>query len=217
MHQQFSSRLCVITDRYLAGLPHDEIIRQMLLGGARLIQLRDKNTSQSQLLDTAQACLKLTRAFGAHLIINDCVDIALAANVDGVHLGQKDIPVEEARARLGPYKIIGLSTHSLDQFRAGLMTSADYLAIGPIYPTTTKEDHEPVVGLDLIRAARALTERPIVAIGGITLERAPEVITAGADMIAVISALYQTSNLHQSTRAYNISARVRAFLDTLST
>src|SRR5262249_8792649 len=141
-------------------------------------------------LDAARECLPLTRAAGAKLIINDRVDVALTAEADGVHLGQDDLSVEEARELLEEGKIIGLSTHSLEQFQAGLQTSADYLAVGPIYATTTKENPDPVVGLELITAAKAITDRPIVAIGGITVERAPEVIAAGADSVAVISALY---------------------------
>lgn len=183
-------RLYAITDRQLARFENREIVARLLVGGARLIQLRDKQASARQLLDDARIALKLTRAAGARLIVNDRVDVALAADADGAHLGQDDLAVEEARAILGPQKIIGLSTHTLEQFREGLLTSADYLAVGPVYTTITKDDPNPVVGLDMVRRACELADRPVVAIGGITCERAREVLDAGADTIAVISALY---------------------------
>jgi thiamine-phosphate diphosphorylase len=207
-------RLYTITDRRLACRPHDRIVAELLAGGARLIQIRDKEASARDFLDAARACVKLTRAAGARLIVNDRVDLALAADADGVHLGQDDLAVVAARAILGPTKIIGLSTHSLDLYRAALATSADYLAVGPIYPTTTKGDPDPVVGLDLIRGAREIADRPLVAIGGITLERAPEVLAAGADSIAVISALYPPP-VSERPATESMSDRTRAFSQAL--
>lgn len=183
-------KLYAITDRQLSNCSHEEIVKMMLAGGARLIQLRDKEASSREMLDQARACLKLTRRAGAKLIINDRVDVALTAGADGVHLGQDDMKVEDAREILDEGKIIGVSTHSIDQFRAALETSANYIAVGPVYQTATKENPAPVVGLELVREAKRLTDRPLVAIGGITHERAPEVIEAGADSVAVISALY---------------------------
>ena len=184
------AKLYAITDAQLSNYTHVEIVERMLKGGARLIQLRDKEASAKDLLDAARACLKLTRAVRATLIINDRVDVAMAADADGIHLGQDDLTVAEARALLGQNKIIGVSTHSLAQLEAALATSANYFAVGPIFPTTTKANPAPVVGLELLRQARALTSLPLVAIGGITLENAAEVIAAGADSVAVISALY---------------------------
>ena len=183
-------KLYAITDRQWSNCTHEEIVRMLLDGGASFIQLRDKEASGRELLDQAIACLKLTREAGATLIINDRVDVALTAGADGVHLGQDDLSVDEAREILGEDKIIGVSTHSIDQFRAALETSANYIALGPVFPTLTKENTAPVVGLELVREARKLTDRPLVAIGGINLGRAPEMIEAGADCVAVISALY---------------------------
>jgi thiamine-phosphate diphosphorylase len=207
-------RLYAITDRHLARRRHPQIVAELLAGGARLIQIRDKEASAREFLAAARACVKATRAAGARLIVNDRVDIALAADADGVHLGQDDLDVADARAILGPAKIIGLSTHTLDQFREALATSADYLAVGPVYATTTKDKADPVVGLDLLRRARQIADRPLVAIGGITLQRAPEAIAAGADSIAVISALYPrpVSDRHATER---ISDRTRIFLHAL--
>ncbi len=187
-------KLYAITDTELSNCSPVEIVERLLAGGARLIQLRDKEASAKEMFEAAQACLKLTRPAGTTLNINDRVDIAIAADADGVHLGQDDLTVAEARALLGPTKIIGISTHSVAQVEAALVTSANYIAVGPIFPTTTKINPDPVVGLELLRQARRLTWLPLVAIGGITLETAREVLVAGADSIAVISALYPLSS-----------------------
>ena len=216
-------KLYAITDTDLSNCSHVEIVEQLLAGGARLIQLRDKEASAKDLFEAAQACLKLTRAAGATLILNDRVDIAIAADADGVHLGQDDLAVDEARALLGPEKIIGISTHSLAQVKAALLTSANYIAVGPIFPTTTKANPDPIVGLELLRQARALTSLPIVAIGGITLATAAEVIAAGANSVAVISALYPLStslslaeNFAQALSAKpDIEGQARAFVQRL--
>ncbi len=208
-------KLYAITDTQLSNYTHAEIVRLLLAGGATFIQLRDKDASAKELLDAARECLALTRPAGAKLIINDRVDVALTADADGVHLGQDDLRVEEAREILGPDKIIGLSTHTLEQFHAAMRTSADYLAVGPVYETTTKENPSPTVGLELIAAARAITDRPIVAIGGITVERAPAVIVAGADSVAVISALYPWPKKLALTSKPDITKQVRKFLQRL--
>ncbi|MBK6795807.1 MAG: thiamine phosphate synthase [Acidobacteria bacterium] len=197
----------------MSNCAHDEIVRKMMAGGARLIQLRDKDASAKEILQAAIACLKVTRAAGATLIINDRVDVALTSNADGVHLGQEDLGVEEAREILGDDKIIGISTHTIDQFLAAMETSANYIAVGPVYPTASKENPAPVVGLDLVREARKISDRPIVAIGGITPERAREVIDAGADSVAVISSLYPYTEIRDFTTRPDITGRVRAFID----
>ncbi|MGH9850187.1 MAG: thiamine phosphate synthase [Blastocatellia bacterium] len=210
-------RLYAITDGQLSNCTHEEIVRMMLAGGARLIQLRDKDASARELLDQARACVKLTREAGAKLIINDRVDVALTVGADGVHLGQEDVSVEDAREILGEDKIIGISTHSIDQFRAALETPASYIAIGPVYPTKTKENPAQVVGLELVREAKRLTDRPLVAIGGITAERAPEVMAAGADSVAVISALYPWPEKLDLMSRPDITGSVRKFLESLRT
>jgi len=183
-------KLYAITDRDLANCGHVEIVRQMLAGGARLIQLRDKGATARELFDAARESLVLTRAAGARLIINDRVDVALTADEHVACTVPACTTVEEAREILGSGKIIGLSTHNRAQFEAALATSADYIAVGPIFTTTSKENPDPVVGLELLREVRGLTDRPLVAIGGIDHQRAPEVIAAGADSVAIISALY---------------------------
>ena len=211
------SKLYAITDRQWSNCTHEEIVRMFLDGGANLIQLRDKEAGGRELLEQAIACLKLTRKAGATLIINDRVDVALTAGADGVHLGQDDLSVDEAREILGEDKIIGVSTHSIAQFRAALETSADYIAVGPVYPTITKENPAPVVGLEMVREARKLTDRPLVAIGGISHARAPEVIAAGADCVAVISALYPLPEKVDLASKPEITLATREFLDALRT
>jgi thiamine-phosphate pyrophosphorylase len=208
-------KLYAITDRQWSNCAHEEIVRMLLDGGARFIQLRDKEASGRELLEQAMACLKLTREAGATLIINDRVDVALTAGADGVHLGQDDLSVAEAREILGEDKIIGVSTHSIAQFRAALQTSANYIAVGPVYPTKTKENPAAVVGLKLIREARELTDRPLVAIGGISHRRAPKVIEAGADCVAVISALYPVPKKANLASKPNITGATRKFLEIL--
>lgn len=208
-------KLYAITDCQLSNCTHAEIVRMMLDGGAKFIQLRDKDASAREMLDAARASLSLTRAAGAILIVNDRVDVALTSGSDGVHLGQTDLSVEEARDILGDDKIIGVSTHSIDQFQAALETSANYIAVGPVYQTKTKENADPVVGLELIRQAKKLADRPIVAIGGIDHARAPEVIAAGADAVAVISALYPWPEVLDLASKPDITGSVRKFMEVL--
>lgn len=208
-------KLYAITNCSLLNPSHFEIVQQMLAGGARLIQLRDKEASAKDLLEAAHACLAITRQADARLIINDRIDVVLAADADGVHLGQDDLNVEEARELLGPDKIIGLSTHSLEQVENALKTSANYIAFGPIFSTTTKQNPDPVVGLELLGQVRVLTDRPLVAIGGITLESAPAVIAAGADSVAVISGLYWRKDSADIFARPDIAANTRAFIEAL--
>jgi thiamine-phosphate pyrophosphorylase len=208
-------KLYAITDCQLSNCTNVEIVRMLLDGGARIIQLRDKEASSRELLEQARDCLKLTREAGARLIVNDRADVALTAGADGVHLGQDDMSVADAREMLGEDKIIGVSTHSIDQFRAALETSADYIVVGPVYPTTTKENPAPVVGLDLVREAKSLTNRPLVAIGGINHERAPEVFAAGADCVAAISALYPWPEVLELTSKPDITGSVRRFIEVI--
>jgi thiamine-phosphate pyrophosphorylase len=205
--------LYAITDRQLSNLTNEEIIREMLAGGARLIQLRDKEGTARDIFDAARFCLPLIHEAGGRLIINDRVDVALTAEADGVHLGQEDLSVGEAREILGPSKIIGVSTHNRRQFEAALATSADYIAVGPIFTTATKENPDPVVGLDLLHEVRKLTDRPIVAIGGIDHQRALSVIEAGADSVAVISALYPWPERLELTSRVDIAGSIRRFLE----
>ena len=178
----------------LSGLSLVQQVRLLSLGGASLIQLREKHKPAREFYEQAKAAVAVTAQWGVQLLINDRVDIALAVGAHGVHLGQDDMPPDAARKLLGPDAIIGYSTHNIEQAVAATKLPIDYLAVGPIFATTTKSDTAPVVGLDGLRAVRQeIGPFPLVAIGGITRENAREVIQAGADSVAVISALLSDS------------------------
>lgn len=164
--------------------------RELLAAGVTLLQYRDKRGSPQEILRATAVLREVMAGSGCQLIMNDRADLASLAGFDGIHVGQQDLAPEDARRVLSAGKLVGLSTHNDDQVRAADSTSADYVAIGPIFDTGTKLDTEPVVGLDGIRRARALTRKPLVAIGGITRTNARSVIDAGADSVAIISALF---------------------------
>ena len=195
-------KLYPITDLRLSGIPHEDQIESLVAGGATLIQLRDKTASPRELYDSALAAVKIARRLGVLLIINDRVDVAIAAGADGVHLGQDDLPPERARALLGPDRVIGFSTHTLEQATAANSLPIDYVAIGPMFQTSTKEKPDPVVELEVLGEIKRRISKPLVAIGGITLERAGLVIEAGADSVAVISDLHSTGDLTERTREF---------------
>ena len=161
----------------------------LLAGGARLVQLRLKRATSRDLLAAAERIRPLAHAAGALFLVNDRPDVARAVEADGVHLGQDDLPVAAARRVLGPGRMVGVSTHDVEQARAAVADGADYVAVGPIYATTSKDHPIPPRGLELVRAVRAAVPCPIVAIGGITAETAPLVRAAGADAVAMIGAL----------------------------
>ena len=183
-------QLYPLTDVAISGLSHSEQVERLSLGGASVIQLREKNLSVSAFYRQARAALAVAKRRDVRIIINDRVDLALALGADGVHLGQDDIPPEVARRLLGDRSIIGFSTHNEDQAREAVNLPVDYLAIGPIFLTRTKADTASEVGLDGLRAVRlTVGTMPLVAIGGITVANAREVLEAGADSVAVISGL----------------------------
>jgi thiamine-phosphate pyrophosphorylase len=170
--------------------------------GVRLLQYRDKAASPRDLLKTCRELVSSLKPYGSSLVVNDRPDIAVLAGAAGVHVGQEDLEPEKARGVVGGDMWIGASTHNLEQFQAAAASSADYIAIGPIFPTTSKVNPDPVVGLELIREARSLTNKPIVAIGGITLERAASVIGAGADSVAVIRDVLCAENPGEQANRY---------------
>jgi thiamine-phosphate pyrophosphorylase len=179
-----------------------EVAAALLAAGVRLIQYRDKQASSRELYESAQQVAECVRQTGGTIIVNDRADVARAVDADGVHVGQDDLPVESARALLGPGKLVGYSTHVLEQVREADASSADYIAFGPIFPTTSKANPDRVVGLSGLREARKATRKPLVAIGGITLQTARAIIEAGADSIAVISALVGASDIRARAREF---------------
>ena len=167
-----------------------EFAQQLVAGGVTLLQYRNKSASPRRVLDDA---LALRRSLPRHvrLILNDRSDLCLAADFDGVHTGQDDLAPESVRQLISTQRWLGVSTHNPAQLAAADATSADYLAVGPVFPTTSKDRPDPAIGLDGVRLARQLTKKPLVAIGGITRENFRSVIAAGADSVAVISDLVQ--------------------------
>jgi thiamine-phosphate pyrophosphorylase len=161
---------------------------ELASSGCTLLQYRNKEGNARQMLDQARE-LKSRLVPNINLIMNDRADLCLAAGFDGLHIGQDDLSPESARRIIGPDRWLGVSTHNPEQLSEADKTSADYLAIGPIFATSSKANPDPVVGLDGVRQARELTRKPLVAIGGITRANARSVIDAGADSVAVISDL----------------------------
>jgi len=179
-----------ITDSHIAKLTNAEQVQKLVEGGAEIIQLRDKHASPKDFYEFAREALIIARKRNVKIIINDRVDIALALKADGVHLGQDDLPPESARVILGDRAIIGFSTHNLKQVVNAINLPIDYLAIGPVYATRTKENPEEIVGLEGVNEVRkAVGDFPLVAIGGITSENFRAVLEAGANSVAIISGL----------------------------
>jgi len=195
-------RLYPITDRRLSGLSHAEQVARLIEGGAAFVQLREKHLSPREFFQEAEEALKVARARGVKLIINDRADIALAVGADGVHLGQDDMPPEAARALLGEGAFVGFSTHNVEQAIAAARLPVDYVAVGPIFATKSKEKPDPQVGLEGLRRVREAVgvSVKLVAIGGVTRENAPSVLAAGADSVAVISALLRPEDPAEITR-----------------
>lgn len=179
-----------ITDRKLSGLSHADLAGRLIAAGARIIQLRDKDAEPRDVYRAAEAVLTVARSHGVPMIVNDRVDVAAAIGADGAHLGQDDLPPGEARKIMGEAAIIGYSTHSLLQAGQAAAMDVDYIAIGPVFSTSTKADPDPVVGIEGIRRAReVIGDKTLVAIGGINTANAGAVFDAGADVVAVIGGL----------------------------
>ena len=196
------SPLYAILDRSVArsrDLPG--LLDAVLAGGCRLVQLREKTMPLDELLPLARRLARRCREAGALLIVNDRTDLALAAGADGLHVGQDDLPARQARGLLRPNMILGVSTHDPEQARRAVADGADYVAVGSIFPTTTKAGFQ-LVGPELIRRVRPEVPVPLVAIGGITADNAAAVLGAGADAVAVISALCAAPDPEAATRAF---------------
>ena len=193
-------RLYLITGDQGGDVETARIVEAALEGGASVIQLRKKTMPKGEQYAIALALRRLTRLHGALFIVNDHADIAIAADADGVHLGQDDLPPSVVRELPGfKGRLIGRSTHSLEQARLAMDEGADYIAVGPIYPTPTKAGRA-AVGTSLITDVAAIVDRPFVAVGGIDQENAPAVIEAGARAIAVVRAVYAVADPAEASR-----------------
>ncbi|MGA7223200.1 MAG: thiamine phosphate synthase [Candidatus Acidiferrales bacterium] len=175
---------------------------KLAAAGVELIQLRAKGLSSRRFHELSAALVSRFASHPVRVIVNDRPDIAAIAGAQGVHVGQEDLPVADARKICPPPQWVGVSTHNLEQLRAADLTLADYIAVGPVFPTVTKENPDPVVGLEFLRAARKITRKPLVAIGGITVQSARDVFRAGADSVAVISDLAAALDPVQRAREY---------------
>jgi thiamine-phosphate pyrophosphorylase len=199
----------LVTDRGLSG-PRgiDAVVRAAVAGGATVVQLRDPEAKTAALLERARALVALLRPAGIPLIINDRVDVALVAGADGVHVGQLDMPVADARALLGPERILGLSISTLAQLDRAQLEYVDYLGVGPIFATQTKPDASAPIGASGLAAIVARSNLPIVAIGGLNASNAAEAVGAGAQGVAVVSAICAAPDPQAATR--ELAAVVRA-------
>ena len=205
-------KLYAITDVGLSGLGHAVQVAGLCEGGARLVQLREKRLSPREFYREALEAVGVARERGALVVVNDRADLALAVGADGVHLGQDDLGPEAARRVLGDGAVIGYSTHDVGQAMRAASMPVDYVAVGPIFATASKERPDPVLGLEGLRRVREAVGASVrlVAIGGITAERAPACLAAGADCVAVIGALVAAAG-----DASEIAERTRRFLDAL--
>ncbi len=195
-------RLYVITgEEFHPHRPLVDVMREAMEGGADFIQLRDKKSTKKQILEKAKALRQLTKQYGVPFIVNDHVDIALAVDADGVHLGQDDLPLQEARKIVGD-KIIGISTHSIEQAYEAERGGADYIGVGPIFPTKTKEDVVEPVTLSYLREVVEKISIPFVPIGGIKLHNVDEVLDAGAKNVCVVSEVVGSSDVKGTCEAF---------------
>lgn len=192
--------LYLITDRRgLGGRCLEECVEQAILGGVTLIQLREKDVSSSEYLDLGAKVKAVTDKYGIPLIINDRADIALAVGADGVHVGPEDLPVPVVRKLLGPDGIIGASASSVEEALSLQAEGADYLGVGAVFPTMTKQNTEKVSFEDL-RKIKSVVRIPVVAIGGIDAENAPGVMRTGVDGVAVVSAIMGSQDIREAAR-----------------
>ena len=179
-----------------------DVLKEAATAGARLFQYRNKSASMKEAYAEALVLRKVALDADVTFIVNDRCDLALAVDADGVHLGQGDLPLDLARKVMGPEKLIGISTHNPDQVREATAGKPDYLGFGPIFKPGSKQDHDPVVGLEGLRAMRRLTSLPVFAIGGIQIDQAGEVIRAGANGVAVISAILKAPDISHAVKSF---------------
>lgn len=197
------SGLYIILDPSICpSRPLMEVLNTSAAAGAVLFQYRNKTASMKDAYVEALALRQAAAKAGVLFIVNDRCDLALAIDADGIHLGQGDLPLDLARKVMGPEKLIGISTHSPTQVRDATAGKPDYLGFGPIFTPGSKQDHDPVVGLEGLRAIRSLTPLPVFAIGGIYLDRVNDVVRAGADGVAVISAILKAPDISHAVRSF---------------
>ncbi|MEN6319263.1 MAG: thiamine phosphate synthase [Syntrophaceae bacterium] len=200
--------LYLVTDRQLCGARSlEDVVFQALLGGVACVQLREKDVPTRFFVKEAQKIKTLTKQFGVPLIINDRLDVALAIDADGVHIGQDDMPYETARKLMGPQAIIGLSVETWDDVVTAQELDVNYLGVSPVFETPTKTDTKGSWGLEGIARIKAYSRHPLVAIGGLNIANAEDAVMAGADCIAVVSAICAAPDPLQASRQLNTIIR----------
>jgi thiamine-phosphate diphosphorylase len=199
MKRDFSSvRLCVLVADGVSALPFEKLVSEVVAGGADCVQLREKGVADSVLLERASICRRACDKAGAIFIVNDRPDIAVLSEADGVHVGQSDLPAAAARRIMGPYAILGVSATNLCELTAAERSGADYVGIGAVFPTATKDIEAK--GLEFVREAARIATRPLLAIGGINDSNVGAVILAGATGVAVFSAVVSADDPRSATR-----------------
>lgn len=191
-------RLYLITDRKVATKPLPEAVRLALEGGVRAVQLREKDLTVRELLTLAQELRSITREFGARLFINDRVDVAVAVDADGVHLGTRSMPPEGARKVVGKDMLIGVSTHNTEEARAAVAGGADFITFGPIFGTQSKVKYGAPVGIEALNSAKICIDMPIFAIGGIKSGSIAQLMASGSYGISVISAIFEADDIRKA-------------------
>jgi len=197
-----SRALYLVTDRELClGRPLEDVVLQAVEGGVGIVQLREKQASTREFIQQASRVKRLLAPYGVPLIINDRVDVALASQADGVHVGQQDMPYPMVRRLLGREAIIGLSVETMDQVREAEAYDVDYISVSPVFPTPTKTDTRGAWGLDGLVAVRRASRHRLVAIGGLNVDNAADVVRSGADCIAVVSAICSAPDPRRAAEA----------------
>ena len=201
-HASFSGLYVILDPSVCPDRSLSDVLQESARAGARLFQYRNKSASMKEAYAEALLLRKVALDAGVTFIVNDRCDLALAVDADGVHLGQEDLPLDLARKVMGPDKLIGISTHNLNQVREATAGKPDYLGFGPIFKPGSKQDHDPVVGLEGLRAMRGLTSLPVFAIGGIQIDQAGEVTRTGANGVAIISAILKAPDISHAVKSF---------------
>ena len=208
---QNSLLYCFTPDKFARGREIIDIVIAQIKGGADIIQLREKSLSDREKLNLALKLREITLKYGILFIVNDDVDIAYFSDADGIHLGQDNIPPQYARQLL-KNKIIGVSTHNIKQFKKAQNLDVDYVAIGPIFPTQSKENPDPVIGIDNLKNILKHKSKKIIGIGGIKYENLEKVIRTGIDCVAVITGIIDSDNIEETTRKFK--EKIKKLLQT---
>ncbi|EFI34282.1 thiamine-phosphate pyrophosphorylase [Desulfonatronospira thiodismutans ASO3-1] len=190
MTKEIDYSLYLVTDNGLCmGRDLTRVVLDAVQGGVSMVQIREKNSTAGEFLNTARALQQRLSDSGVPLIINDRVDVAMAAGAHGVHIGQEDLPYQVVREMLGPDKIIGVSINTYDQLWQASLTDVDYLSLSPVFPTQTKTDTKEPFGLEGLKKARAMTGKPLITIGGINRDNLADIMATGVDGVALVSAV----------------------------